>query len=214
MQPRRKPKTQPEPTPEPYLVGYARVSTEEQRLDLQEDALRAAGVREDNIHRDELSATAKKRPGLEMAIKDLREGDTLVVWRLDRLARNMEDLYFRLRQIKEQGAYFRSLTEAFDFGSITGDLIIAILGAVAQFERQIIAQRTSAGMAAAKARGASLGAPRMMTPEKLKQAETLLRAGKAPADVAKKLGVSRPSIYAYFRVKPRGSKFIVTRKER
>jgi DNA invertase Pin-like site-specific DNA recombinase len=214
VQKTKKPKIQPEPENKPFLVGYARVSTEEQKLDLQEDALRAAGVLEDNIHRDNLSATAKKRPGLDMAIKDLRPGDTLVVWRLDRLCRNMEDLYTRLREIKEQGASFRSLTEGFDFGTITGDLIIAVLGAVAQFERQIIAQRTAAGMKAAKDRGAVLGAPKIMTPKVVAEAGRLLRSGLTVEEVAKKLKVSKPSIYAFYKVGRSGDKVKITKRER
>lgn len=138
--------------PTGFKVGYARVSTEDQSLDLQTDALTAAGVLSDNLHVEKVSGASNRRPALDLAIKDLRRGDTFVVWRLDRLARSMRQLYARLDQIYAKGAYFQSIQESFDFGTVTGKLVLAVLGAVAEFERQIIAQRTSAGIAALKAR--------------------------------------------------------------
>src|SRR5215469_11260100 len=102
-----------------FLVGYARVSTADQNLDAQIDALRKAGVKDDNIHQEKVSGASKKRPSLELAIKDLGEGDTLVVWRLDRLARSMRQLYAILDRVYTKRAFFRSLTEDFDFGTVS-----------------------------------------------------------------------------------------------
>lgn len=193
--------------PTGFLVGYARVSTEDQSLDLQTQALLKAGVKPDNLHVEKVSGASNRRPALDLAIKDLREGDTFVVWRLDRLARSMRQLYARLDQVYAKGAYFRSLQESFDFGTVTGKLVLAVLGAVAEFERQIIAQRTSAGIAALKARKGKdhkWGRDVIMTPKLIKLAGDHLngRNGKTklsgPA-VAKKLGVSTASIYAFWK---------------
>src|SRR6185369_5433619 len=113
--------------PRPRFVGYARVSTEEQRLDLQLDALHRAGVLAGDIYVEKVSGASKKRPELDLCIKALREGDTLLVWRLDRLARSMRDLYQRLDQVYAHGATFKSLTESFDFGTATGKFVLGIL---------------------------------------------------------------------------------------
>lgn len=211
--PKRLSITLPEPPPEPYYVGYARVSTIDQNLNLQLDALRAAGVREDNLHVEKLSATSKKRPALELAIKDLHEGDTFLVWRLDRLARSMRELYARLDQIHDAGASFKSLTEGFDLNTATGKFMLAIAGAFAEFERQITIQRTKAGMEALRLRGGKLGAERKMTPEKIVRAKTLLLKGKSVQKVADTLKVSKPTIYGHFKVKHRDGKVIVTRRK-
>lgn len=207
-------RTLPEPPPEPYYVGYARVSTEDQRLDLQLDALRKAGVKEDNLHIEKISATSKKRPALELAIKDLHEGDTFLVWRLDRLARSMRDLYARLDQIYEAGASFKSITENFDFGTATGKFVLGILGLVAELERQLTIQRTKAGMQAVIERGGKLGAERKMTDAKLARAKAMLLKGKSVKQVAAALKVSKPSIYGHFKIKHRGGKIIVTRRQK
>ena len=198
-----------------FLVGYARVSTEDQKLDLQLDALRSAGVLPDNLHVEKISGASAKRPALDLAIKDLRHGDTLVVWRLDRLARSMRQLYHRLDQIYAKGANFRSITEAFDFGTVSGKFVLGILGHVAEFERQIIAQRTTAGIAALKARkgrGYKWGRELYMTTERVKLVGDHLngRNGKEKLSgpkLAKKLGVSTASIYGYWKQSGQG-KFI------
>jgi len=196
------------------MVGYARVSTEDQSLDLQIDALKRVGVRDDNLHVEKVSGASSKRPELDYAIKDLREGDTLVVWRLDRLARNMRVLYERLDQIYAKGARFRSITEDFDFNTITGKLIIAVLGAIAQFERQIIAQRTKAGIEALKARKGKhwkWGPKVYMTPDKIRYVGKLLNSGMTGPAVAKKLGVSTASVYAFWKQSGKG-RFVRKRK--
>ena len=190
-----------------FLVGYARVSTEDQKLDLQLDALRAAGVLPDNLHVEKISGASAKRPALDLAIKDLREGDTLVVWRLDRLARSMRQLYSRLDQIYAKGAHFRSIQESFDFGTVSGKLVLGVLGLVAEFERQIIAQRTTAGIAALKARqgkGYKWGRKLYMTPKRIEQVGKLLNSGMSGPKVAKKLGVSTASIYGYWKQSGKG----------
>ncbi len=194
-------KIAPEPEPEGYLVGYARVSTEDQKLDLQIDALKRAGVRDNNLHVEKVSGASKKLPELEYAIKDLRPGDTLVVWRLDRFARSMRDLYARLDQVYERGAYFKSLTENFDFGTVTGKFVLGILGLVAELERQLIAQRTAAGIQAYKERsGRNWGPTRVMTEAKIKEAGRLLNKEYLTGPkAARKLGVSTASIYAHWK---------------
>jgi len=183
------------------LVGYARVSTEDQSLDLQTDALTAAGVKQDNLHVEKVSGASAKRPALDYAIKDLREGDTFVVWRLDRLARSMRQLYGRLDAIYAKGAYFRSLQENFDFGTVSGKLVLGVLGLVAEFERQIIAQRTSAGIAALRARrkDKSWGPKVYMTPDRIKRVGELLNGGMTGPKVAEKMGVSTASVYGHWK---------------
>ena len=201
-----------------YLVGYARVSTEDQSLDLQTDALLAAGVKPDNLHVEKVSGASAKRPELDYAIKDLREGDIFVVWRLDRLARSMRQLYARLDQIYAKGANFRSLQENFDFGTVSGKLVLGVLGLVAEFERQIIAQRTSAGIAALRARRKDKhwGPAVYMTPERIKLVGDHLngRNGREKLTgpkVAKKLKVSTASVYAFWQQDGHG-KFIRKKK--
>lgn len=184
----------------PHLIGYARVSTEEQKLDLQVNALTAAGCLPDDIYVEQVSATSKRRYQLDLAIKALREGDTLVVWRLDRLARSMRDLYARLDKISEAGAGFKSLTENFDFSSATGRFMLGIFGLVAELERQLIADRTTAGIAAWRARGGKPGAPPKVTGKIRKLARQMLKARRPGThhrvwkhslhDIAKACGVS------------------------
>lgn len=199
-------------------VGYARVSTEEQNLDMQLDALRRAGVMDDNLHWEKVSGAAAERPQLDMAIKDLRPGDTFIVWRLDRVARSMRDLYNRLDQIFEAGASFKSLTESFDFTTAVGKLHVAIAGAFAEFERQLTIQRTRAGIEAWIARGGKPGAEIKFTPEKQKRAVAMVRAGKGVPAACKAVGVSTATFYGYYTVKTvrKGTrvKVIVKRKEK
>ena len=198
----------PESPPKGELIGYARVSTADQVLDLQLDALRKAGCF--NIHEEPATSGAKKnRPVLDMAIKDLRPGDTLVVWRLDRLSRSIKDLYERLAQIEAAGAGFRSLTEAFDFTTATGRLILGMLAIMAEFERQLTIERTKAGMASLRARGLELGAPKKLDKKLRAKAKKMLAekrrkivGGKSvwrprytKLEVAEALKVSNGTIY-------------------
>lgn len=195
----------------PQLIGYARVSTEDQSLELQTRALEAVGCL--NIYEEKTSGAKKIRPQLDLAIKDLREGDTLVVWRLDRLSRSMRDLYERLEQIKGQGASFRSLTEHFDFNTATGQLILGMLAIMAQFERQLTIERTKAGMEVLRAKGHRLGAPVKFNKAKQRCADKMLKAkvrkevrGKmvwrkkyTQAEVAKALKISVQTLIVYLR---------------
>lgn len=194
--------------PDIRLVGYARVSTGEQNLDLQIQALKKAGVMADNMHVEKIGATAKKRTELNYAIMDCRDGDTFIVWRLDRLARSMPDLYKLLERIYANGAKFRSLTENFDFDTISGKFVLAILGAVAEFERNIISQRTQAGIAALRERRKGKkwkwGRKLFMTAERIKLVGDHLngRDGKKQMrgpEIAKMLGVSTASIYGHWK---------------
>jgi DNA invertase Pin-like site-specific DNA recombinase len=184
------------------LVGYARVSTEDQSLDLQIDALRRAGVKPDNIHIDTKTGASINRDGLESALEDLRSGDTLIVWRIDRLCRNIRQLYTTLDRVYVKGAAFRSLSESFGFNTMSGKLVLGVLSLVAEFERQIISSRTTAGMAAVRARrgkGETWGPPVYMTPERIKRVGELLNSGLSGPEVAKKMGISPASVYGYWK---------------
>lgn len=194
--------------PEGELIGYARVSTEDQSLDLQLDALRAAGVHPDHIHVEKVSAGSKRRHKLALAIKALRPGDTLLVWKLDRLARSVQELYERLDEISRAGASFRSVTQHFDFSSSTGKLIVGVLGVVAEFERNLISDRTKAALASLAARGVQLGAKRKLADADIKKAKAMLRLTKIGAkgrkvhkhtryEVAKELGISVSTLRNY-----------------
>ncbi len=142
------------------LIGYARVSTNEQNLDLQRDALLKAGVDAKNIYTDKVTAVKSERPGLQAALTHLREGDTFIVWRLDRLGRSLKHLIETVTALKEQGVAFKSLTENIDTSTATGNLVFQIFGALAEFERNLITERTIAGLDAARARGRKGGRPR------------------------------------------------------
>ena len=135
------------------LIGYARVSTNEQNLDLQRDALLKAGVSQKDIYTDKVTGVKADRPGLTLAISHLRAGDTLVVWRLERLGRSLKHLIETVTTLKEQGISFKSLTEHIDTSTPGGKLIFHIFGALAEFERDLIRERTKAGLQAARARG-------------------------------------------------------------
>lgn len=157
------------------LIGYARVSTEEQSINLQLDALAVAGCG-DKIFTDSCSAMKADRPGLDAALKYARDGDTLVVWRLDRLGRSLKDLINIVENLASQGIGLKSLTEGIDTTTSGGRLIFHVFGAIAQFERELIIERTNAGLAAARARG-KLGGRRKQHSDEMvrkirKEAET------------------------------------------
>ncbi len=181
----------------PQLIGYARVSTEDQNLDLQRDALRKVSCL--NIYEEKVSGAAKKRPELEKALADLRPGDTLVVWRLDRLGRSNLQLLTRFKEIIEAGASFRSLTENFELSTATGRLVLHIASAFAEFERQLTVERTRAGIEARQARGLPHGAPVKFTDEKRKLAKQLLRKGWTGKRVAVKLKLAPNTIYKWLK---------------
>jgi DNA invertase Pin-like site-specific DNA recombinase len=184
-----------------FLVGYARVSTEDQKLDLQIDALKKAGVHDDNLHVEKISGASAKRPALDLAIKDLREGDTFIVWRADRLARSRKLFYMRLEQIYSAGAAFRSIMEDFDFGTISGKLILGMLALLAEFERQLTQSRTKAGIESYRTRRKSRkwGKAVYMTKERIKRAGELLNGGMSGPKVAEKMKCSTASVYAFWK---------------
>src|SRR5262249_8569757 len=142
------------------LIGYARVSTDEQNLDLQRDAMLKAGLAAKDLYAEKVTGVTSERPGLQAALTHLREGDTLIVWRLDRLGRSLKHLIETVTILKEQGVAFRSLTENIDTSTATGTLVFQIFGALAEFERNLIKERTVAGLNAARARGRTGGRPR------------------------------------------------------
>lgn len=178
------------------LVGYARVSTQDQNLDLQIDALKAAGC--EKIFIEKASGAQRDRPELQAAIEYARSGDTLVVWKLDRLARSIKQLIETIEGLGRRSIGFRSLTEAIDTTTAGGRLIFHIFGALAEFERAIIKERTRAGLDAAKARGRVGGRPPKLSEEDIKVAKALLAdEGITSSEVAKRLKISVATLYRY-----------------
>jgi DNA invertase Pin-like site-specific DNA recombinase len=182
----------------PFLIGYARVSTEEQNLDMQIAALMRAGVARENIYIEKVSTRRSKRPMLDRALRELRQGDVFVVWKLDRIARSRADLYARLDQINEAGAGLKSLTENFDFSSAIGKLVLGIFVLIAEFERDLISMRTTAGMKAMKERGGRAGRKQKFTPDLQEEAFKLMLNGASRAEAARACGVAPPTISLYF----------------
>ena len=178
------------------LIGYARVSTHEQSLDLQIDALKGAGC--ERIFEDHgVSGVADQRPGLERAVKALSPGDTFVVWRLDRLARSMVDLTDTVHWLQSKDISFHSICEYIDTGSAVGELILHVLCSIVQFERRLIIERTNAGMEAARQRGSQFGRPAAINGETLREALFLRSKGMAVPDIAQELCVGRSTLYRY-----------------
>ena len=190
------------------LVGYARVSTQDQKPALQLDALKAAGC--EKVFKEKASGAQRDRPQLTAAVDYMRKGDTLVVWKLDRLARSMKQLIETVEGLEAEGIGFRSLTEAIDTTTSGGKLVFHIFGALAEFERSIIRERTRAGLDAARARGRKGGRPRAMSDDDLKMARVLLADDTITVDdVAKRMGVSQATFYRYFPA----ARSTITRKE-
>lgn len=178
------------------LIGYARVSTADQQLTLQMDALSRAGVTEDHLHSDKVSGVAARRPGLTTAMLDCRRGDTLVVWKLDRVGRSLRDLLNKLDDLERRGVGFKSLTEGIDTTTPGGRLIMHVMGALAQFERDLIVERTKAGLKAKIERGFRMGPKPSMTPAQEREAWRLIKSGELDAaGAARKYGVHRQTIY-------------------
>ena len=176
--------------PVPQVVGYARVSTDEQRLDLQITALERAGC--EKIFSDHgISGYRFARGGLKSAMRHLRPGGTLVVWRLDRLGRSLSGLVRLMEQLGTRGVHFRSVTENIDTGSSGGRLMFHMMAALAEFERSLISERTRAGMAAAKARGCLVGRPRALDDQQIQAARCAVRCrGATLSQVSQEFGVS------------------------
>src|SRR3954452_33913 len=178
------------------MIGYARVSTLDQTLALQQDALTAAGC--EQLYTDTASGSVTDRPGLTQALSHLRTGDTLVVWRLDRLGRSLAHLIDTIRQLQERGIGFRLLQEQLDTTTSGGKLVFHVFGALAEFERDLIRERTHAGLAAARARGRLFGRPRALSPQQVKYLQRLATDGRnTVAEICETLGISRATYYRY-----------------
>ncbi|WPB87762.1 recombinase family protein [Sediminicoccus rosea] len=178
------------------LVGYARVSTQDQNPDLQLDALRAAGC--ERVFVEKASGAQRDRPELSAVLSFIRPGDSLVVWKLDRLARSMKQLIETVEGLEAKGIGFRSLTEAIDTTTAGGRLVFHIFGALAEFERSIIRERTRAGLDAARARGRKGGRPSKLKEEDLRAARALLAdASITVEEAAKRLKVSPATLYRH-----------------
>ena len=178
------------------LIGYARISTTDQDPALQLDALNNAGCIK--VFSDTASGALDSRPELDRMLDQLRPGDTVVVWRLDRLGRSLKHLISLVEDLEAKGVGFRSLTEAIDTTTAGGKLVFQIFGAMAEFERSIIKERTMAGLEAARARGRKGGRPTVMTPEKITMDRKLYDSKEYTVEsIAKELGVSRKTVYRH-----------------
>jgi len=175
-------------------VGYARVSTQDQNLDLQLRALDAAGC--ERVFKDQgVSGSQRDRPQLQRALAALSQGDSLVVWKLDRLGRSLGHLIEMVSALKVRGVGFVSVSESIDTTSAGGKLFFHMMGALAEFERDLIVERTKAGMSAARKRGKHLGRPRKLDPAQLAHARELLDQGKSRNEVARLLKVDASTLY-------------------
>lgn len=185
---------------DPLLVGYVRVSTEDQTADMQIHALVRAGVHPENIHQDHgVSGAAAVKSGREMAIRQLRPGMTLVVWKLDRVSRNLLDLLHLLQDMERKDIGLRSLNESLDTKTPMGKVMLAVLGAFAQFERDTATQRTIAGIARAKERGVRFGQPTKITPEVTEKVDRWLAEGDVSfPEMAKRLKLAESTLRKYW----------------
>lgn len=179
-------------------IGYARVSTLDQTPDLQEDALTEAGC--EKVFTDKVSGTIADRPALEELKNQLRTGDTLVVWRLDRLGRSLRDLIGWSEYLAEKGVALQSLQEAINTATPSGKLTFHLFSALAEFERNLIQERTQAGLAAARARGRTGGRPKSLDKEKRALAVRLYNEKELPIrKICEMMGISKPTLYGYVR---------------
>ncbi len=176
-------------------VGYARVSTKDQDLCLQFEALKQVGC--EKIYEDKVSGTKSSRKGLNLAIEILRDGDCLVVWKLDRLGCSVKDLVMMVGELEKRGVHFKSLTDNIDTSTPVGRFFFNVMASLAQMERELMVERTHAGLDAARKQGRIGGRKRTMTDSKLQSAKKLLADGVLPKDVAHDLGVSVPTLYRW-----------------
>ncbi|SFU31063.1 Site-specific DNA recombinase [Nitrosomonas eutropha] len=175
-------------------VGYARVSTEDQSLDAQRDQLRADGCSE--IFEEKITSKKDRRPALDQALALLQPGDTLVVWKLDRLGRSVKHLTTLLHDLERRGVCFRSISDGIDTGTPTGKLLFHVLGAIAEFEAALVSERIKIGLQAAKQRGKQLGRPRRLEAHQVRQAEMLrTRENLTYEDIATQLKVGRTTLW-------------------
>ena len=177
------------------LIGYARVSTPDQQLTLQKEALAKAGC--EKIFEDCQSGAKRERPGLVKTLEQLRKGDTLVVWKLDRLGRTVKGLVDLVNQLHEQGIHFKSITDSIDTSTPSGRFFFHMMASLAQMERELIIERTQAGLAAARGKGRIGACKRKMTETKMISAKQLLIAGTPPREVAKALEISVATLYRW-----------------
>lgn len=176
---------------ENMLIGYARTSIYDQNLAFQYEALKAAG--REKIFEDRTSGSRSDRPRLNMVLQVLRKGDTLVIWKLERLSRSLRSLIDFAKQLEDQGIHFKSLTDQIDISTPAGRFSFHMMASLAQMERELIIERTKAGLIAARKEGRIGGRKRRMTPSKVEAARHLLSSGRSPREVAGNLGVSLSS---------------------
>ncbi len=180
------------------LIGYSRISTPSQKLDLQNDELKKAGC--EKIFSDVVSGAKTEREGLNQALKYLRKDDILVIWKLDRLGRSLKHLIKIVEELNENGIGFKSLQENIDTTTGTGKLIFHIFGALAEFEKDIIRERTIAGLKAARARGRKGGRPKKMNDKKIEMAQAMYDKKTIPImDICRKLEISKVTFYRYIK---------------
>ena len=178
------------------LIGYARVSKILQNADLQHDSLAQAGC--EKIFTDKISGTVADRPALTKVKEILRRGDTLVVWRLDRLGRSLKDLIEWMNYLESEGIALKSLQESIDTSTATGKLVFHIFASMAEFERNLIQERTMAGLTAARSRGSKGGRPKKMSDEKRKLTVRLYKEKQHSVDeICQMMGISKPTLYSY-----------------
>ena len=178
-------------------IGYARVSTDDQKMDLQRDALAAAGC--EKVFTDTASGAKAERPGLTDALAFARKGDSLVVWRLDRLGRSLPELVKIVGELETAGVGFESTAERIETSTAAGRLVFHVFAALAEFERRLIVERTMAGLAAARARGRKGGRPGLSA-EKIAAIQALVDSGRSPTEVCKALGIGRSTFYKHAQV--------------
>ena len=176
-------------------IGYARVSTNDQNLDLQTDALKQAGCKK--IFTDQgMSGAKAERPGLDKALAHIRKKDVLVIWKLDRLGRSLKDLLSIVEGLKEQGAHFASIQDGFDTSTASGKMVFSVIGAMAEYERNLTRERTRAGLAAARARGRMGGRPKALDESQVKVAIALAEADELTInEICSQVGCSRSTYY-------------------
>lgn len=177
------------------LIGYARISTQDQNLSLQLEALRKIGCHK--VFEDKASGNRTQRPGLEQALDMMREGDSLVVWKLDRLGRSAKGLIDLVSKLHTQGIHFKSLTDSIDTSTPSGRFFFHVMASLAEMERELTVERTRAGLETARQLGRHGGRRRKMTESKIESARKLLLNGMPPYDVALNLSVSLPTLYRW-----------------
>ena len=191
------------------IIGYARVSTADQDLSLQLDALKKAGCDKDDIYVDKASGAKADRPGLEACLAELKSGDVLLVWRLDRLGRSMAHLVTLIDEMRDRGVGFRSIQDgAIDTTTASGELVFNIFAALAQFERRLIQERTRAGLVAARARG-RVGGRKAITVDdpRVRMAKAMSKdKGMSIAEICRTLGISRSTYYRFLAIPSKDSK--------